>query len=358
MTQVHADRSGPGDRAVLGRGAANVGERPGPGDDRQHSDGQRVGDREQRRAALTSRPGVRASGPSRTPGRAVPGQVRPRTVTAVPGRRAAPVNAESFTPGCLLNAHPGGHRAAATRGRYALAGPGETPANTEIRFERPFFTRCPELGVLEGRGTRLLRELRCACGGPDLYLGRFPPGPGRARPPRGCRGAGAGLCSRPAPGAVCSRGSAGDASTGMGRRGNVRGRARRPWVGHGSAGSRPARSPGPRRDCPLPKHRPWHLGAATGFLPCCFPWLSFRTQVRHQIQRYLLSSLPAARAVQQGTSWRTAGSNPTPGLTGDWSVWLRGCRPGRRRRAPGGSACRCSPGSAAGTAEGRSRCRG
>src|ERR1700677_306387 len=62
----------------------------------------------------------------------------------------------------------------------------------------------------------------------------------------------------------------------------------------------------------LPARRPWHLGTATGFLPCYFPWLSFRTQVRHQIQRYLLSSLPAARAIQQCTSWRTVGSNPTP----------------------------------------------
>src|SRR5438445_297638 len=58
-----------------------------------------------------------------------------------------------------------------------------------------------------------------------------------------------------------------------------------------------------------PAHRPWHLGTATGFLPCYFPLLSFRTPVRHQIQRYLLSSLPAARAIQQCTSWRTPGSN-------------------------------------------------
>ena len=55
--------------------------------------------------------------------------------------------------------------------------------------------------------------------------------------------------------------------------------------------------------------RPWHLGTATGFLPCYFPLLSFRTPVRHQIQRYLLSSLPAARAIQQCASWRTLGSN-------------------------------------------------
>ena len=59
----------------------------------------------------------------------------------------------------------------------------------------------------------------------------------------------------------------------------------------------------------LPARRPWHLGTATGFLPCYFPLLSFRTPVRHQIQRYLLSSLPAARAIQQCASWRTRGSN-------------------------------------------------
>jgi hypothetical protein len=62
---------------------------------------------------------------------------------------------------------------------------------------------------------------------------------------------------RPAAGAVCSRGSAAPAS--------VRWRGRRldrhredvatygdGLVGHRSAGSRPARSPGLRRDCPLP----------------------------------------------------------------------------------------------------------
>ena len=78
-----------------------------------------------------------------------------------------------------------------------------------------------------GSGTRLLRELRCACGGPDLYLGRFPPGPGRA-------GAGA-----LAPGCVAGRLPVPCARAGArvtprqvwGRRGNVRGRARRPWVG-------------------------------------------------------------------------------------------------------------------------------
>ena len=62
----------------------------------------------------------------------------------------------------------------------------------------------------------------------------------------------------------------------------------------------------------LPVHHPRHLGTATGFLPCYFPLMSFRTPVRHQIQRYLLSSLPAVRAIQQCASWRTLGSNRPP----------------------------------------------
>ena len=38
-----------------------------------------------------------------------------------------------------------------------------------------------------------------------------------------------------------------------------------------------------------------------------FSLASFRIPVSHQIQRYLLSSLPAARAIQQCASWRTKG---------------------------------------------------
>jgi len=38
-----------------------------------------------------------------------------------------------------------------------------------------------------------------------------------------------------------------------------------------------------------------------------FPGSPFRGRVSHQIQRHLLSSLPAARAIQQCASWRTKG---------------------------------------------------
>jgi hypothetical protein len=52
-----------------------------PGDDSEHGDGQRVGDREQA-AARAHEP----SGPSRTARRAVPAQAQPRAVTAAPER--------------------------------------------------------------------------------------------------------------------------------------------------------------------------------------------------------------------------------------------------------------------------------
>ena len=47
-----------------------------------------------------------------------------------------------------------------------------------------------------------------------------------------------------------------------------------------------------------------------------FSLASFRTPVSHQIQRYLLSSLPAARAIQQCASWRTRAVLDLPGDTG------------------------------------------
>ena len=54
-----------------------------------------------------------------------------------------------------------------------------------------------------------------------------------------------------------------------------------------------------------PARHPVRLGMTAGFLACYFPRLPFRDRVSHQIQRHLLSSLPAARAIQQCTSWRT-----------------------------------------------------
>jgi hypothetical protein len=93
-----------------------------------------------------------------------------------------------------------------------------------------------------------------------------------------------------------------------------------------------------------------------------FSLASFRIPVSHQIQRYLLSSLPAARAIQQCASWRTVGSNPTPathlrrskpvtpdGVTGfsaqnerlqKRSALFRGLCVGRIRPSPGLCGCR------------------
>src|SRR6266496_939113 len=52
-----------------------------------------------------------------------------------------------------------------------------------------------------------------------------------------------------------------------------------------------------------PPHTPGH--GLPVFLACCCPRLPFQGRVSHQIQRQLLSSLPAARAIHQCTSWRT-----------------------------------------------------
>jgi hypothetical protein len=54
-----------------------------------------------------------------------------------------------------------------------------------------------------------------------------------------------------------------------------------------------------------PARHPYAWAWTAGFLACCCPRLPFRDRVSHQIQRHLLSSLPAARAIQQCTSWRT-----------------------------------------------------
>ena len=54
-----------------------------------------------------------------------------------------------------------------------------------------------------------------------------------------------------------------------------------------------------------PAHRPVRLGTVTGFLACYFPLSPFGSRVSHQIQRHLLQSLPATRAIQQCASWRT-----------------------------------------------------
>ena len=68
-----------------------------------------------------------------------------------------------------------------------------------------------------------------------------------------------------------------------------------------------------------PAHRPVRLGTVTGFLACYFPHSPFGSRVSHQIQRHLLQSLPATRAIQQCASWRTQ----VPGLPGSpYSAWI------------------------------------
>jgi len=57
-----------------------------------------------------------------------------------------------------------------------------------------------------------------------------------------------------------------------------------------------------------PPLTPGHGRRFSGML---FSLASFRTPVSHQIQRYLLSSLPAARAIQQCASWRTRSVKPS-----------------------------------------------
>jgi hypothetical protein len=53
-----------------------------------------------------------------------------------------------------------------------------------------------------------------------------------------------------------------------------------------------------------PKHHPIRLDMALGFLACYFPLVTFRSRVSHQTQEFLLSFLPAARAIQHCASWR------------------------------------------------------
>jgi hypothetical protein len=75
-----------------------------------------------------------------------------------------------------------------------------------------------------------------------------------------------------------------------------------------------------------PAHRPVRLGTVTGFLACYFPRSPFGSRVSHQIQRHLLHSRPATRAIQQCASWRTqvTGLLSGPGA-GGWVVTPRMC---------------------------------
>ncbi len=57
----------------------------------------------------------------------------------------------------------------------------------------------------------------------------------------------------------------------------------------------------------FPAHRPYAWARLPVSWHAVFPGLPFRGRVSHQIQRHLLSSLPATRAIQQCASWRTKG---------------------------------------------------
>jgi hypothetical protein len=154
--QVDADRHGPGHRAalaVLGGGVADVGERPGPGDDREHGDGQGVGDREQA-PARAHEPSGRPPRPGRPGGPSPPRPCLARLPLCRDG--AAPVNAEFFTPRCLLNARPAltlpaATVAPATRERRAPGRPGRNSLHLQKSgFGGPFSLSAPNQ-VAEGQ---------------------------------------------------------------------------------------------------------------------------------------------------------------------------------------------------------------
>jgi hypothetical protein len=58
-----------------------------------------------------------------------------------------------------------------------------------------------------------------------------------------------------------------------------------------------------------PARSPVRLGTAAGFVACYFPLGPFGFPVSHRIQRFLLSSLPAARAIQHCASRRSLGTD-------------------------------------------------
>jgi hypothetical protein len=266
---------------VLGGGVADVGERPGPGDDREHGDGGA--------SASARRRTARAREPSARPGRPggpSPAQVRPCAVTDVPGRGRPGerrVLHAWLPPERTVGPDPvGGNRAVGDEGAARPGRPGaELPSSTEIRFSRPFFISSPESGA-RGAGLAGCYEssmyLVCTFCVPGIYLrctwGAF--SPVRAVPGRRMavvcvtvapsRAAGTwragGACAlhvgavpalagdialaalaraegRPTASAVCPAGPLPGERTlarvtarqAPGRRGNLRGRTRRPWAG-------------------------------------------------------------------------------------------------------------------------------
>ena len=148
--------------AVLGGGVADVGERPGPGDGREHGDRQRVGGREQARGRRSR--AAWPSVPSRTAGRAVPGPARVCVVTAGPGRRGRPGDRRVFHAWLPpdLNARAGGHRAA--NGESGGARPGRAGAELPPLHKsglRARFSLSARNQGREGQGCTAVTEAWC-----------------------------------------------------------------------------------------------------------------------------------------------------------------------------------------------------
>jgi hypothetical protein len=166
--QVDADSHGPGHRtalAVLGGGVADMGERPRPGDGREHGDGQR-----EQAAGGAHEPSGRPPVPDGPAGRPRPGPGLARLPPCRSG--TARVNAESFTPGCLLNARPPLTLPAATVPPTTERRPGRAGAELRPHLQKSGFgcpfTSWPEIRCQRGRVDRLSRESRV----PGVVLSR------------------------------------------------------------------------------------------------------------------------------------------------------------------------------------------
>jgi hypothetical protein len=140
-----------------------MGERPRPGDGREHGDGQRVGDREQA-AGGAHEPSGRAPRPGRPGGPSLARSGLARLPLCPSG--TAPVNAEFFTPDSLLNARPALTLPAATvpptrERRPGRAGVQLSPHLQKSGFGGPFSLPGPKSGA---RGAGLI-----GCYGSPVY---------------------------------------------------------------------------------------------------------------------------------------------------------------------------------------------
>ena len=168
---------------MLGGGVADVGERTRPGDDGEHGDRQRIRGREQA-APRAHEPSGRPGRPGRPGG---PSPPRPGFAPLPPcPSGTAPVNAESFTPGCLLNARPTlarrrlpcrrrrGSRAPLAGGRHSL--------HLQKSGFQGFFHLQARNQVPEGQNLPTVTGGSCTWRVPFVYLrytwGRLSAGPG------------------------------------------------------------------------------------------------------------------------------------------------------------------------------------